>query len=204
MHTSTRQEFPISPALRRRFRHGMNVLISVRGVVARTLVWSGRANTGAATSIAGGGIEAQIWKLVIALLCVLLAVASAQKAAQQPHQAEKKKSPLVGNYWTKRSKVRASVGAMRHRYHYDAMHINGKPFVTCNHPAFKFGCAHMTYPRTFMNQHHKLIMGAQIEHKNEPISHVAKMPFYSSLCNKAGPLSDRHIEANLWVTKVQE
>ena len=80
-------------------------------------------------------------------------------------------------FWTKRSKVRTSVGAMRHRYHYDAMHINGKPFVTCNHPAFKFGCAHMTYPRTFMNQHHKLIMGAQIEHKNEPISHVAKDVF---------------------------
>ena len=145
----------------------MNVLISVRGGL-RT--WCGpgdRANclrTGAATSIPDRGIEAEMYKLVIALLCVLLAVASAQKAAQQPHQAEKKKSPLVGN-WTKRSKVRLASAPMRHRYHYDAMHINGKPFVTCNHPAFKFGCAHMTYPRTFMNQHHKLIMGAQLSIK---------------------------------------
>ena len=155
----------------------MNVLISVRGGL-RT--WCGpgdRANcrrTGAATSIPDRGIEAEMYKLVIALLCVLLAVASAQKAAQQPHQAEKKKSPLVGDFGPNGQRLGLASAPMRHRYHYDAMHINGKPFVTCNHPAFKFGCAHMTYPRTFMNQHHKLIMGAQIEHKNEPISHVAK------------------------------
>ena len=121
--------------------------------------------------------RAEMYKLVVTLLCVLLAVASAQKAAQQPQQAEKKKSPLVGNFGPNGQRLGLASAPMRHRYHYDAMHINGKPFVTCNHPAFKFGCAHMTYPRTFMNQHHKLIMGAQIEHKNEPTSHVAKDAF---------------------------
>ena len=102
----------------------------------------------------------EMYKLVITLLCVLLAVASAQKAAQQPHQAEKKKSPSLKDPGPNGQRLGLASAPMRHRYHYDAMHINGKPFVTCNHPAFKFGCAHMTYPRTFMNQHHKLIMGA--------------------------------------------
>ena len=160
-------------------------------------MWSGRANTGAATSIAGGGIEAQMYKLVIALLCVLLAVASAQKAAQQPQQAEKKKSPLVGNFGPNGQRLGLASAPMRHRYHYDAMHINGKPFVTCNHPAFKFGCAHMTYPRTFMNQHHKLIMGAQIEHKNEPISHVAKDAFLQFAMQQGWSVKRQHIGQTL-------
>ena len=64
------------------------------------------------------------------------------------------------------------VGAVPQRVNlgYDGMHINGKPFVSCNHPAFKFGCAQVTYPRPFMTANDNRVKKATIVHKGLPMA----------------------------------
>ena len=64
------------------------------------------------------------------------------------------------------------VGVVPQRVHlgYDGMHINGKPFVSCNHPAFKFGCAQVTYPRPFMTANDNRVKKATIVHKGLPMA----------------------------------
>ena len=120
--------------------------------------------------------------VVVALLCMVAVAHAGQPPAPAAAPEVVKKTPVIvdkGNFGPNGQRLGLMSAPMRHRYGYDAMHIHGKPFVTCNHPAFKFGCAHMTFPRKFMNQHHKLIMGAQIEHKNEfrkPVRHLGLAP----------------------------
>ena len=118
--------------------------------------------------------------VVVALLCMVAGAHAGQPPAPAAAPEVVKKTPVIvdkGNFGPNGQRLGLMSAPMRHRYGYDAMHIHGKPFVTCNHPAFKFGCAHMTFPRKFMNQHHKLIMGAQIEHKNEAVAEVPKDSF---------------------------
>ena len=118
--------------------------------------------------------------VVVALLCMVAVAHAGQPPAPAAAPEVVKKTPVVvdkGNFGPNGQRLGLMSAPMRHRYGYDAMHIHGKPFVACNHPAFKFGCAHMTFPRKFMNQHHKLIMGAQIEHKNEAVAEVPKDSF---------------------------
>ena len=118
--------------------------------------------------------------VVVALLCMVAVAHAGQPPAPAAAPEVVKKTPVIvdkGNFGPNGQRLGLMSAPMRHRYGYDAMHIHGKPFVTCNHPAFKFGCAHMTFPRKFMNQHHKLIMGAQIEHKNEAVAEVPKDSF---------------------------
>ena len=118
--------------------------------------------------------------VVVALLCMVAVAHAGQPPAPAAAPEVVKKTPVVvdkGNFGPNGQRLGLMSAPMRHRYGYDGMHIHGKPFVTCNHPAFKFGCAHMTFPRKFMNQHHKLIMGAQIEHKNEAVAEVPKDSF---------------------------
>ena len=116
-----------------------------------------------------------------AILIVIVAVLSVhwQQVNGQPVQ-QVKKTPVVvdkGSFGPNGQRIGLMSAPMRHRYGYDAMHIHGKPFVTCNHPAFKFGCAHMTYPQKFMNQHQKLINGARVEHKDEAVAEVPRDTF---------------------------
>ena len=118
--------------------------------------------------------------VVVALLCMVAVAHAGQPPAPAAAPEVVKKTPVIvdkGNFGPNGQRLGLMSAPMRHRYGYDGMHIHGKPFVTCNHPAFKFGCAHMTFPRKFMNQHHKLIMGAQIEHKNEAVAEVPKDSF---------------------------
>ena len=118
--------------------------------------------------------------VVVALLCMVAVAHAGQPPAPAAAPEVVKKTPVIvdkGNFGPNGQRLGLMSAPMRHRYGYDAMYIHGKPFVTCNHPAFKFGCAHMTFPRKFMNQHHKLIMGAQIEHKNEAVAEVPKDSF---------------------------
>ena len=118
--------------------------------------------------------------VVVALLCMVAVAHAGQPPAPAAAPEVVKKTPVIvdkGNFGPNGQRLGLMSAPMRHRYGYDAMHIHGKPFVTCNHPAFKFGCAHMTFPRKFMNQHHKFIMGAQIEHKNEAVAEVPKDSF---------------------------
>ena len=118
--------------------------------------------------------------VVVALLCMVAVAHAGQPPVPAAAPEVVKKTPVIvdkGNFGPNGQRLGLMSAPMRHRYGYDGMHIHGKPFVTCNHPAFKFGCAHMTFPRKFMNQHHKLIMGAQIEHKNEAVAEVPKDSF---------------------------
>ena len=64
------------------------------------------------------------------------------------------------------------VGAVPQRIQlgYDGMHINGRPFVSCNHPSFKFGCAQVTYPRSFASANAKRVKKATLVHKGLPMA----------------------------------
>ena len=118
--------------------------------------------------------------VVVALLCMVAVAHAGQPPAPAAAPEVVKKTPVIvdkGNFGPNGQRLGLMSAPMRHRYGYDAMHIHGKPFVTCNHPAFKFGCAHMTWPRKYMAQHQRLINGAQIEHKNEAVSQVPKDAF---------------------------
>jgi len=76
---------------------------------------------------------------------------------------------------------------LRFKLPYDAMHIHGKPFVSCNHPAFKFGCAQMTFPRPYMTvNNRRLLNGASIDKVGEPMEKAPKRSAFLEFALKQG------------------